>query len=209
MDEKVIAAMARWPDVPDVFGWLSLNARGQWRLHPGGNACDHTDPDGPLSAGEAISSSQINQFINRNYTSDDRGRWYFQNGPQRVFVRLDRAPFILHTINSGDGPPSFMTHNGLRAGAVRHWYLDDQGYLFADTDLGAGLVAGRDLDRVLEVLVTADGHGILDALEQSQPGHSVSVAVRDSNGPAVMFSVCRPDHIPDLLKYVRFPCPET
>src|SRR3546814_7173665 len=29
MDENVIAAMARWPDVPDVFGWLSLTERGQ------------------------------------------------------------------------------------------------------------------------------------------------------------------------------------
>src|SRR3546814_12269321 len=38
MDENVIAAMARWPDVPDVFGWLSLTERGQWRLHPQGAA---------------------------------------------------------------------------------------------------------------------------------------------------------------------------
>ncbi|MGB3277244.1 MAG: DUF2946 family protein, partial [Castellaniella sp.] len=30
MDDQVLAAMARWPNVPAVHGWLSLTARGQW-----------------------------------------------------------------------------------------------------------------------------------------------------------------------------------
>jgi len=38
MDSDVLAAMARWPDVPDAYGWLSLDARGRWRLHPAGDA---------------------------------------------------------------------------------------------------------------------------------------------------------------------------
>ena len=32
MDPSVIAAMAKWPNVPDCRGWLSLDRRGQWRL---------------------------------------------------------------------------------------------------------------------------------------------------------------------------------
>jgi hypothetical protein len=37
MDEAVRQALARWPDVPDCFGWLSLSRRGEWQL-----------PDGPI-----------------------------------------------------------------------------------------------------------------------------------------------------------------
>ena len=32
MDESVIRAMDRWPDVPAVYGWLELDVRGRWRL---------------------------------------------------------------------------------------------------------------------------------------------------------------------------------
>lgn len=32
MDAQVIAAMAKWPDVAAVFGWLRLDARGHWWL---------------------------------------------------------------------------------------------------------------------------------------------------------------------------------
>lgn len=84
MDENVIAAMARWPDVPDVFGWLSLNARGHWRLHTQGEALDANGPGRPSSPGVPISSPRINQFINRNYARDAKGQWYFQNGPQQI-----------------------------------------------------------------------------------------------------------------------------
>lgn len=32
MDEIVKAAMAKWPEVPACYGWLGLDARGQWHL---------------------------------------------------------------------------------------------------------------------------------------------------------------------------------
>ena len=34
-------------------------------------------------------------FIERNYLCDERGAWYFQNGPQKVFVALAYAPWIV------------------------------------------------------------------------------------------------------------------
>ncbi|XOT98625.1 DUF2946 family protein, partial [Alcaligenes pakistanensis] len=34
-------------------------------------------------------------FFNRNYQADEKGRWFIQNGPQRVYVRLDAAPLIV------------------------------------------------------------------------------------------------------------------
>src|SRR3546814_756452 len=118
MDENVIAAMARWPDVPDVFGWLSLTERGQWRLHPQGDALLPVGVAGNgCSPGQAITSPPILHFIDRNYAADTHGRWYFQNGPQRVYVRLDAAPSILHTSGPADELP-FRPHTRLDAADV-------------------------------------------------------------------------------------------
>src|SRR5690606_16394770 len=108
MDEQVLEAMQRWPDVPAVYGWLSLDRRGVWRLHEGGDA-------GGGGVGGVITNEQIIGFINRNYTRDDLGRWFFQNGPQRVYVRVDGAPYVLRSI--GDQASGLETHTGL---AVSH-----------------------------------------------------------------------------------------
>ena len=77
MDDIVKQAMARWPNVPHVYGWLSLDRRGVWRIK-----------------NDTVTSELIAAFIGRNYASDDAGRWFFQNGPQRVFVALEYTPFI-------------------------------------------------------------------------------------------------------------------
>src|SRR2546421_1903149 len=79
MDEIVARSMAKWPNVPAVFGWLSLDRRGNW-----------------LIKGERIANHALREFISRNYEADDTGRWYFQNGPQRVYVALAYTPLIVH-----------------------------------------------------------------------------------------------------------------
>ena len=30
MDDIVLQALAKWPHVPDCYGWLGLDARGNW-----------------------------------------------------------------------------------------------------------------------------------------------------------------------------------
>ena len=85
MDEQVMRAMARWPHVPAVYGWLSLDRRGRW-----------------LIRGETISNRAALAFIGRNYAADERGRWYFQNGPQRVFVTLDYTPVVYFLVEGAD-----------------------------------------------------------------------------------------------------------
>ena len=32
MEDIVLQAMAKWPNVPDCYGWLGLDARGHWHL---------------------------------------------------------------------------------------------------------------------------------------------------------------------------------
>lgn len=138
--------------MPAVYGWLSLSGSGQWRLHPGGDALLR-----PESAGEPITSPQILAFIDRNYDADPVGQWYFQNGPQQVYVRLDAAPFVAHTTNdAGSGRLRLRTHTGLDIRELRALYLDETGRLYAATDRGPCLIAGRDLPALLDTLQPAD-----------------------------------------------------
>lgn len=161
MDAQVIAAMARWPDVLAVHGWLSLTEAGQWRLHPDGNAVRR-----PASPGEAITSPQILAFIDRNYAADPLGQWYFQNGPQRVYVRLDAAPFVARTTTDPtSGRLMLRTHTGLDIRQVEALYLDDAGRLYAATDHGPCLIAGRDLPALLDALRPEDHAALNHCLE--------------------------------------------
>jgi hypothetical protein len=96
MDDIVKAAMAKWPDVPDCYGWLALDARGNWRMRDA--RCQALNLPGDI-----IRHPSLINFINRNYTVDERGCWFFQNGPQRVYVDLETTPYILlHGIQYAD-----------------------------------------------------------------------------------------------------------
>lgn len=140
MDKNVLDAIKKWPDVPAVYGWLSLDLNGKWKLHPAGSYQ-------PGKPGESIGSPQINDFINRNYAATDKGEWFFQNGPQRVYVCLDYAPHVLHLAEDGH---TLETHTRQKVKAVQAWYLDEQGFLYAQTDLGAAIIVGRDTAQIIK-----------------------------------------------------------
>lgn len=160
MDDSVLAAMKRWPDVPAAYGWLSLTARGEWHIHPEGSAL-RGEP------GEPIVNTQLVAFINRNYQSDADGCWYFQNGPQRVYVHLSLAPHILRL---SDDTSDLVSHTGAQVAAVQHWWLDQAGRLWAQTDLGPGVILDRDLAAVIEKLTAASGQTLSDLLEEGLSG---------------------------------------
>lgn len=124
MDDIVRAAIAKWPDVPACFGWLRLTRRGEWRV-----------PDGP------IRHPGLSAFIGRNYETDATGRWFFQNGPQQVFVGLDYTPFILRLAT----PDTLVTHTGLPVNHISDAWLDDEGSLLLACEHGIGLLEDRDL----------------------------------------------------------------
>ncbi|MGB3836582.1 DUF2946 family protein [Castellaniella sp.] len=161
MDDTVLASMARWPNVPAAFGWLSLSPRGQWCLHPAGQGWGHTETE----PGQPITNPQIVTFIGRNYQSDDTGRWFFQNGPQKVYVRLDAAPWILELHPGPDTGLHWQTHIGLPYGPIKQWWVDDNGYLYAQAPQGAGRVLDRDLARAAEALVTLEHQTLADCLD--------------------------------------------
>jgi Protein of unknown function (DUF2946) len=123
MDEVVKAAIAKWPNVPAVFGWLSLNGRGDWRIKD--------DP---------IDNEAINEFIGRNYMNDGCGNWFFQNGPQRVYVSLEIAPWIYRL----DEFKRLATHTGTHPRELRQVFADESGRLYFETELGPGVLDDRD-----------------------------------------------------------------
>jgi hypothetical protein len=162
MDQSVLDAVKRWPDVPAVYGWLSLSARGEWRLHPLGDA-----QAGGL--GQGISNIQILGFMDRNYADQPDGAWFFQNGPQRVYVRLDAAPLIVHI------DPTLLTlttHYGTTVQQVLHWYCDETGLLYAKTDCGPARIDDRDLHVLAEVLRSSEGLSLFDLFETFARGET-------------------------------------
>jgi hypothetical protein len=122
-----LSAIAKWPNVPACYDWLSLDRRGDWRLQ-----------------GERVIHRGLIEFINRQYGSDAAGCWFLQNGPQRVFVALACTPWIFR--RAADG---FISHTGAAAGNVRNVLLDDGGSILLETELGIGLVDDRDLPQLL------------------------------------------------------------
>ncbi len=204
MDQHVIDAQIRWPDVPAAYGWLSLDPRGNWRLHESGTS-------GNGEPGATITNPQIIGFIHRNYTHDDQGHWFFQNGPQRVFVRLDAAALILHYMATD---ASFTAHTGEASGTVQGWWLDDQGRLFTRTPLGPGMIVDRDLMIVLDAMTLHDdspspetsrsADALLDRLSTLQVGEHVLVDHPASDGPVRLQRIADAN-VPDALGFVRAP----
>lgn len=96
MDDQVLRSLIKWPNVPDCYGWLALDRRGQWRMRDEFTQ-QHNLP------GQVIQHNVLNEFIARNYACDELGRYFFQNGPQRVFITLDATPWIVTIIPSNNG----------------------------------------------------------------------------------------------------------
>jgi hypothetical protein len=86
MDEIVARSLAKWPNVPAVYGWLALDRRGNWLIRR----------TSATPGFERIGNAALRDFIGRNYQADERGLWYFQNGPQRVYVTLAYTPLVVH-----------------------------------------------------------------------------------------------------------------
>lgn len=187
MEDWVLKAMKRWPNVPALFGWLGLDRRGRW-----------------LIQGQAISHPRIVETMNRNYGVDEHGRWYFQNGPQRGYIDLEYAPFVLR--REGDG---FKTHTGLRVERPTQAILDEVGTLSLSTEHGLGEVYGGDLDWVLERLSIAD-HAIDEediAALLEKPSHTETDAILALGRARVPVVRIDAADLPEVFGFVRNPQP--
>ena len=148
MDDIVQQAMAKWPNVPDCYGWLGLDTRGNWYMRD-----DHAQSLGPFAGGPLAAKGsllvhdKLIAFINRNYMADAQGRWFFQNGPQRVYVELAATPWIWRV----QADYTLQTHTGLPTTCTA-CVMDEQGWLYLDTALGFGLVHTQDMELAVQAV---------------------------------------------------------
>lgn len=144
MDEAVLRSISKWPNVPAVYGWLQLDRRGAW-----------------LIKGERIANRAVVDFIGRNYEADERGRWFFQNGPQRVYVSLEYTPFVIFT---SDDQASLAAHTGTAIERVSGAWVDESGSLMLRWAGGIGVVSDRDLAAVARNFTDVHGKPASDAM---------------------------------------------
>jgi hypothetical protein len=141
MDDIVKQAMAKWPNVPHCYGWLGLDARGNWRMRD--ERAQHLG-----LAGDKLTNTALVGFIVRNYASDERGCWYFQNGPQRVYLELETTPFVART----DPAQGWALHTGAALGAIDEAVLTEAGALLLRSGAVVAQLDDRDFASVLPLL---------------------------------------------------------
>ena len=141
MDDIVKQAMAKWPNVPHCYGWLALDARGNWRMRD--EAAQAAN-----APGDKLNNAALVGFINRNYAHDEQGRWYFQNGPQRVYVNLESTPFIART----DPVQGLVLQTGSPLPAIERLYLTENGEAIVQAGEVLAQVDDRDVAQLFEGL---------------------------------------------------------
>jgi hypothetical protein len=153
MDDIVKAAIRKWPNVPHCHDWLGLDARGDWYLR---DAATQAAGPFPQSKGSRVTHGKLREFIQRNYEHDEQGRWFFQNGPQRVYVALELAPLVIGVGRqpSGVGKDAFAleAHTGRGVQEVRSCWLDECGRLYLETEQGLGVVRSMDMDAAADAI---------------------------------------------------------
>lgn len=150
MDEIVKRALAKWPNVPHCYGWLGLDARGHWYLRDAqAQALGPFAGGTPQSRGDRVQHAKLIAFIERNYDCDAQGQWFFQNGPQRVYVELEATPWIWRIAQ--DHAVSAHTGRPVRA---QRCVLDERGCVYLETDAGFGLVHSLDMEAASNAIET-------------------------------------------------------
>jgi hypothetical protein len=144
MDEIVKQALAKWPNVPHCYGWLNLDARGNWRMRD--ERAQHLD-----LPGDKLTNPALVGFIVRNYDRDERGCWYFQNGPQRVYVNLEATPFVCRT----DPVQGYVLHTGAPLGTIDEAWLTDDGHLLLRSGDIVAQLDDRDMAQAMAQFIPA------------------------------------------------------
>jgi DUF2946 family protein len=189
MDEIVLRSMLKWPDVPAVYGWLSLDRRGSWMIK--------------TTAGrfERIANPAVNEFIGRNYAADAQGRWYFQNGPQRVFVALDYTPWVYRLDDAGEG---LLAHTGAAPRSLDALLVDDAGALLIKAEMGVGVLLDRDLPAFVERLADPRGRTAERLLEDVASGEEARALLC---GASIRIAPVQRAEVPSLFGFVQRPVP--
>jgi hypothetical protein len=193
MDEIVKKAMVKWPDVPHCYGWLALDARGNWRMRD--ERAQHLG-----LAGDKVIQQALLGFINRNYMADERGCWYFQNGPQRVYLNLEATPYIART----DPQHGLVLHTGEPLQLLERAFMTESGEMIVAGDGKVAQVDDRDVAQLMTTLELAGMPASDEALMDWLDGASGELVLhyRDQRVPVAPI---RRDDVPAQLGFTRLP----
>ena len=196
MDDIVKQALAKWPNVPHCYGWLGLDARGNWRMRD--ERAQHLN-----LAGDKLHNAALVGFIVRNYASDERGCWYFQNGPQRVYLNLETTPYVART----DPAQGFVLHTGAALERIDAAFLTEAGELLLQSGEIVAQLDDRDMAQAMALLEQA-GRAVDDeALMAWLEGGDAPLTLR-SGGAGVVVQRVQRDEIPGRFAFVRQPQPD-
>lgn len=195
MDDIVKQALAKWPNVPHCYGWLGLDARGNWRMRD--ERAQHLN-----LPGDKLTNAKLVGFIVRNYDRDERGCWYFQNGPQRVYLNLEAAPFVART----DPVDGYLLHTGATFGVVEEAWLTDTGQLVLRRGEIVAQLDDRDMAQAMERLAIDGAPATDDALMDWLQGGNATLSLNTSEG-AILVQHLRSTDMPARFEYQQLPQP--
>jgi hypothetical protein len=193
MDDIVKQAMAKWPNVPHCYGWLALDARGGWRMRD--EAAQRAG-----APGDKLTNPALVGFINRNYQRDDCGCWYFQNGPQRVYVNLDATPFIART----DPEQGLVLQTGQALESIEHAYLTEDGAAIVQNGEVLAQLDDRDVSEWL-ARMELDGAPVSDEALMGWLGDAAGELVLQYRGQRLPVKRVGAGDVPAHFGFVRAP----
>ena len=169
MDPQVQQALIKWPNVPHCFGWLALDARGNWRMR------DNQAQTLNL-LGDKIHNPTLRAFINRNYLADEIGRYYFQNGPQRVYVNFQATPYIAQFFPD----LGWMLHTGQKMPLCNQVWMTEDGAIILKSGNYVAQIDDRDMTQALAQIKingrVATTEELMDFLENKKPSELYQMA---------------------------------
>ncbi len=132
MDSFITAAMQKWPAVPHCYGWLSFDRRGEWRIK------NQNAQQFKLLV-ELIHHQGFKEYIEAHLAHDGKGNYFFQNGPQRVFIHFSYCPWVLRFYPLEEGQWQIRTTFGEVIQPLA-CLLDEHGQIIFEADFTTRVV---------------------------------------------------------------------
>ena len=132
MDSVIDAALQKWPQAPNCYGWLNFDRRGEWRIQ-NEYAQQHKLP------GDLITHQGLKSYIEAHLAHDIHGHYFFQNGPQRVFINFSYCPWVIRFYPLQEGHWQLRTTLGQVIQPLA-CFLDEHGQIMFEADFSSQMV---------------------------------------------------------------------